>query len=66
MPSIICNCVIPSRNETDVYPDRAILICAIMEGLPIDVSKLIVIHMQEVVIKGTMSLLFPFLITHLF
>ncbi|KAK4716271.1 hypothetical protein R3W88_014609, partial [Solanum pinnatisectum] len=36
--SIICSRVIPSRNEADVYLDRALLICAIIEGIPINVG----------------------------
>lgn len=54
--SIICSWVIPSRNETDVSLDKATLVCAIMEGLEINVNEIIVLQIQEVVIEVTKSI----------
>ncbi|KAK4737321.1 hypothetical protein R3W88_001018 [Solanum pinnatisectum] len=42
--SIICSRMIPSRKGTDVFLDRALLICAFVEGIPINVGQIIVQH----------------------
>ncbi|XP_060179545.1 uncharacterized protein LOC132609529 isoform X2 [Lycium barbarum] len=63
--SILCARVLPSKNETEVTLERARIICAVMDGLPVDVGQFIVQEIHEVVMERTKSLFFPSLITYL-
>ena len=55
--SIICSRIIPSKKESDVSVDWAVIICAIMEGLDINVGELILQQILEVVTGNQKSIL---------
>ena len=61
---IVTSRVLPSKHDSEVPLERAKLICAVMEGLPVDVGRLIMQEIREVVLERTKSLFFPSLITY--
>ncbi|XP_060179362.1 uncharacterized protein LOC132609404 [Lycium barbarum] len=62
---IVTSRVLPSKHDSEVPIERDKLICAVMEGLPVDVGRLIMQEIREVVLERTKSLFFPSLITYL-
>lgn len=64
--SIICAQIIPSTHDTKVTLYRSFVIAFIMDGLEVNMGRLIVNHICELTKGRDKSILFPSLITQLF
>ena len=52
---IVTSRVLPSKHDSEVPLERDKVICAVMEGLPVDVGRLIMQELREVVLERTKS-----------